>query len=103
MLLRSALSASEASEAGSSAEYVTEHGEYVIHVHSSTSKASEPAGSRRAVETELVILLAFLLVVQYIVSLRRLLEFLLGFFVAGITIRMVFYGYLSVSLFNFVL
>ena len=46
---------------------------------------------------ELVIFLTLFGVRQNIVGFRCLLEFLLGFFVAGIFVRVIFYGQFAIS------
>ena len=82
-----------------SAKYITEHREDVIHREAATSaEASKTATTTRSVKAELVILLTLVRIMQYIISLSSLLEFLLSLFVAGILVRVILYGYFAVSL-----
>ena len=86
-----------------SAEDVAEHGEDVVHVHAGTAAETAEAAGSRSVESELVILLSLLRVVQHVVSLGRLLEFLFGLFVAGVAVGVIFDGNLAVCFLDFVL
>ena len=92
--------------APSSSEEAAEHGEDIVHVHAASAEAAESAKAigttARTIETKLVILLAFLGVVEHIVGLRSLLKLLLSLLVARVTIGVIFDGYLSVSLFYLV-
>ena len=95
--------ATEAAKPSASAKHVAEHGEYVVHREASgTAEAAKPTFAARAVEAKLVVLFPLLWVMQYVVSLGCLLEFILGLFVAWIPVRVVFYGDFPVSLLYFV-
>ncbi len=103
VLLRPALASSETSEAtGTSAEDVTEHGENVVHVHAAAKTTSESSGTCWAVESELIILLALLGVMQYVVSLGCFLKLLFGFPVARIAVGVILDGDFAVCLLYFV-
>ena len=84
----------ETTESAMAAEYVAEHGENVVHRKTAAAETAESAGGLKA---ELVVLLAFLRVVEHLVGLGGLLEFLLGFLVAGVAVGVVFDGYLAVG------
>ena len=103
MLLWATLSATEATETVTT-EYIAEHREDVVHIHCAfeSAETTESAAHVRTVESELVVLLACLWVVQNIVCLGRLLKFLLGFFVARIAVGVVLNGYLSIRFLDFV-
>ena len=93
-------SSAKASEAVASKD-VAKHREDVVHIHRTAAEASETAsGAERSVESELVVLLPFLRVVQHIVSLSCLLELLFSLFVARVAVRMIFDGYLPIGLFD---
>ena len=66
-----------------------------------TLAAAETALSVYALFSELVVALALLGVAQYFIGFCGLFEFLLGFFVAGVLIGVIFHGHLAVSLFDF--
>ena len=89
-------------------EDVAELGEDVFHRHSAagviTASAAEASAEalRTHRVTELVILLALLVVGEYFVSLGRFLELILGRFVARIFVRVIFDGQLSVGLLYFI-
>ena len=105
VLLWSATSAAASETAESScvsAKDVAEHGEDVVHIHAGASEGVE-ASTARSIESEGVILLALLRVVQHIICLCSLLELFLGFFVARITVRVVFDGDRSIRFLNLVL
>ena len=90
----------EAAEA-SAAEDVAELGEDVLHREAARAEAAKAAAGEALgthVVAELVIFLTFLRVGEDVVSLRRLLEFLLGGLVAGVAVGMVFEGKLAVGL-----
>ena len=91
MNLRTALATTESLEASPAAKDVTEHGEDVVHVHGCGVETAKSAHAR-PIETELVVLLTLLRVMQHIIGFSSLLEFFLGFLVAGITVRVVFNG-----------
>ena len=103
MLLSATLSAAKATKAVT-AENVAEHREDIIHVHVGfeSAETTKSAAHVRTVESELVVLLTCLWVVQYIVCLGRLLKFFLGFLVARITVGVVLDGNLSIRFLNFV-
>ena len=100
MLLWPTCATAEATETVT-AEDVAEHREDVVHVHRCPAKASETA-AHRSVKTELVVLLTLLWVVQHVVGLGSLLELLLGFLVAGVTVGVIFDGYLAIRLLDLV-
>ena len=99
--MRPAAKATEATEASTTTKHIAKHGENIIHGES-TAGESAKAIHVRAIKTELVILLAFLRIMQHIVGFSCLFEFLFSLFVTRISVRMVFDGYLSVCLFYFV-
>ena len=80
------------------AEDVTEHGEYVVHVHAASAEAAS-AEATGAIEAELVVLLPLLWVVQHFVGLCCFLELLLCCLIAGVTVGVVLDRELAVSLF----
>ena len=88
--------ATEARESAMSAKYITEHGEDIIHRESTAGESTE-AAHVRTVESELVVLLTFLRIMEHIVGLCGLLELLFRLFVTGIPVRMVFDGYLPIG------
>lgn len=93
-----AKAAAKAAESRVAAEDVAKSREDVVHGEASRStKASEASRSSRAVEAELVVLLAFLGVVEHVVGLSGLLEFLLGLLVARVAVGVVLDGELAVS------
>ena len=101
MLLTTAMAASsETSKACTSAKDVAKHREDVVHVHTGTAEGVE-ASSGRA-ESKLVVMLALLRIMQHVVCLCCLLEFLLGFLVAWITVRVIFDGDGAVRLLDLV-
>ena len=105
MLLRTTLSASETSESVT-AENVTKHRENIVHVHRSTSESAESSESAThvgTVESELVVLLTCLRVVEHVIGLGGLLEFLLSLLVTRIAVRVVFDGYLAIRFLDLVL
>ena len=79
-----------------SAEDVAELAEYVVHRAAPLRSASSSAV--HASVSELVVALTFVGIAQHLVSLSRLLELLLCLFVARVLVRVVLYGFLSVSL-----
>ena len=83
----------KAAESSSASEDVTEHGEDVIHVHAGSAESALSAHSGKS---ELVILLAFLRITQYIVCFSCLLELLLGLLVTRISVGVIFDGHLLV-------
>ena len=97
MFLSSAPTAVETSKATAS-ENIAEHREDVVDIHAGCAKVAEASEASGCIEAELVVLLPLLWVVQHIVSLCGLLELFLGFLVAGVAVRMILDGYLSVSL-----
>ena len=92
--LLTAAETAETAKAAMTAEYVAEHGENVVHAETAAAETAESAGGLKA---ELVILLALLRVMEHLVGLGGLLEFLLGFLVAGVAVGVVFDGYLAVG------
>ena len=98
MLLRTTRTAAETSETVTT-EDVAEHREDIVHIHGSTAETAEveAAAHIRTVKTELVILLTGLRVVQHVIGFCSLLEFLLGFLVAGVTVGVILDGYLSIG------
>ena len=82
-------------------EDVAEHREDVVHVHAS-STAESAKSTLWTIKSELVILLAFLCIVQNLVSFCCLLKFFLGLLVARIAVWMILDSYLSISLLYFV-
>ena len=103
LVLAASKAAAETSESTTSAKHVAEHREDIVHRESATAESSESTSHVGTVESELVVLLTFLRVVEHIVSLCRLLELLLGLFVAGITVGMVFDGYFTIGFLDVVL
>ena len=95
---------SEAAKSSTSAKNVAEHRENVVHREaSSTAESSEATFHVGAVESELIVLLALLLVAQHAIGFGSFFEFLLGLFVARIAVWVIFDGNLSVSLLDFVI
>ena len=82
-----------------SSKDIAEHREDVVHVHLGTKavEASESAACRSC-KSKLVVLLTLLWVVQHVIGLCGLLEFLLSLFVARVSVRVIFDGNLSVCL-----
>ena len=82
--------------------------EDVLHAEATAAEsATKAAGtSAEALRThgmaELVILLPLLRITQYIVSFGSFLEFLLGFLITRIAVRMILYRLLAVCLLYFV-
>ena len=76
VLLWTTCATTEATETVTS-EDVAEHRENVVHVHRCTTEATEveSATHARTIETELVVLLTCLRIVQYIIGLCGLLVF----------------------------
>ncbi len=109
-LARSAGGSSETAEAAvtfTTAENVAECRENIFHRHSATETTAKASGAaaeslRTHRMAELVVLRAFLRVAEDIVRLGRLLEFLLGFLVAGILVGMVLDGLLAIGLLYFI-
>ena len=98
-LLLTAETAAKAAEAA--AKEGAEDVAQVTHVKAAAAKATAAAkvGIDASV-TELVITRALLLVRQHLVGLVDLFELGLGLFVAGVHIRVVFFGLLTVGLFD---
>ena len=97
MLLRTTGTASEATKSVTS-EDVAEHRENVVHIHRGTTEAAEiETSGTRTCEAKLVVLLTRLRVVQHVIGLCGLLEFLLSLLVARITVGVVLDGYLSIG------
>ena len=98
-------STTEATSEAVSAEDIAKHREDIIHVHRCSAEAIEAsaeATAHRTVESKLIVLLALLWVVQHVVGLCSLLKLLLGLLVARIAVGVIFDGYLSVCLLDFV-
>ena len=93
----------EATEAATTSKDITEHREDVVHREATTAKATEATHTLRTVEAKLIILLTFLRIVQHIISLGSLLEFLLGFLITRVTVGVIFDGYLSIGLLDIIL
>ena len=74
-------------------EYIAEMREDIFHGHTT---AAESACSAHAGKAVLVITRTFLRVGKNFIRLCCLLEFLLGFFVAGVLVRVVLYRFLAV-------
>lgn len=97
--LASATTASEASEAAMAAEDVAKHGEDVVHREAArAAKRTAASEAARGVEAKLVVLLALLRVVEHVVGLGGLLEFLLGRRVARVAVGVILDGELAVGL-----
>ena len=97
---RSAAASSAASEEVTEVETcaledITEMAEDIFHGHAASA---ESACATHTGEAVLVVTGTFLRVGQHLVCLRCLLEFLLGFFVAGVLVRVVLDGFLAVRL-----
>ena len=90
--------ASESSTKAVAAKDIAKHREDVVHREAATTEASESSTHVGAVESELVVLLAFLLVAQHAISLGSFFKFLLSLFVARVAVGMVFDGNLSIRL-----
>ena len=101
MLLGTTLASAEAAKSATS-EDVAEHREDVIHVHRTTETAEVEATRTRSGKAELVVLLTGLRVVKNIIGFCSLLELLLGFLVTGVSVRVVFNGYLAIRFLNLV-
>ena len=104
ILLRSRLFGTKATKTAKatahSTENVAEVREDVVDI-CETLAAAETALSVYALFSELIVALALLGVAQYFIGFCGLFEFLLGFFVAGVLIGVIFHGHLAVSLFDF--
>ena len=96
-----AAKAAETTKTASSAKYIAEHREDVVH-RETTAKAAETTHAARSVEAELVVLLTFLRIVKNIVGLGSLLELLLRLFVAGVAVGVILDGDAAVSLLDIV-
>ncbi len=97
-LAMSACSA-KATKASTSAEDIAEHGEYVVHREASASeRAASAESATRRVESELVILLSLLWVVENVVSLSGFLKLLFRLWVVGISVGVIFDGKFAVCL-----
>ena len=83
-------------------EDISEHREYIIHVHTSAETSTKSACALRPIEPKLVILLTFLWISEHIVSFSSFFEFLFSFFVPRVSVRMKFDGYLAISHFYFI-
>ena len=79
-----------------SSEYVAKHREDIVHRKTAT-EATGTAKSAWPVKAKLVVLLSLLRIMQHVISLCGLLEFLLGFLAVGIAVGVIFYGKLSIS------
>ena len=90
---------SETAKATMSAEYVTEHREYVVHIHACSAKAAATASSAYSFETELVVTCLFVRVAQYAVCFGSLLELFFGLLVARIFVGMILDSQFAVCLF----
>ena len=101
-LTSAATETSEAGESATTAKYITEHGEYVVHAETTARESTESAHIR-TVETKLIVLLAFLWVVENVVGFGGLFEFLLGLLAAWIPVWMVFDGYLAIGFLDLIL
>ena len=94
-LSAAATKATEARETTTSAKHITEHGEDIIHGEPTAVETAEAA--HRPVEAVLVVLLAFLRIVEHIVGFCSLLELLFRLLTAWIPVWMVFDGYLAIG------
>ena len=79
-------------------EYIAESRENVVYVGKSTASAD----TADSVETELVVSLTFLRVVEHFVGFGSLLELLLCFFVTRIAVRVILDGHLLIGPFYLV-
>ena len=94
--------ASEAEASTSmSAKDIAEHREDVVHVHACAASESSES-TLWTIESKLVVLLSLLRVAQYVVSLGGFLELFLCLLIVRIAVRVIFDGYLSVSLLDFI-
>ena len=99
--LTTATEAAETSKTTASAENVAEHRENIVH-RETAAETAETAHSAQSFKAELVVLLAFLRIAEHAVGFGSLLELLLGVFVVGIAVGMVFDGNFPICLLDFV-
>src|SRR3712207_9208934 len=83
-------------------KYISKHREYIIHVHSSATKASE-ASILWTIEAKLIVLLPLLRIVKNIVCLSRFFKLFFSFLIVRIAVRMVFYCYFPISFLYFII
>lgn len=93
------LSTEETAEAATASFATKEAIEDIERIEATTAKAAAHA---RIVETKLVVTLAFVGIAEHLVGLSTLLEFLLGLFIAGILVGVIFDGELAISTLDFV-
>ncbi len=91
-----AAAASESSESATVSEYVSEHGEDVIHVHAATTETS---GSIHTFVSELIIPGALLRIPQDIVGFCCFLKFSFRLFVVRIAVGVILDGHFLIGLF----
>ena len=105
-ILRGLMTAtSEAAKSSAmSTEHIAKHREDIVHreTTSSTERTSTTKATTRSIETKLVILLAFLWIVQYIISLSSLFKLCFSLRVIRITVRMILDSKFSVCFLYFV-
>ena len=96
---------SESTEASTmSTEHIAKHREDIVHreTTSSTEGTTTTKATARRIETKLIILLAFLWIVQYIISLSSLFKLCFSLRVIRITVRMILNSKFSVCFLYFV-
>ena len=102
MLLASSRSTTtKTSKSGTSTKDIAKHGEDIIHIHGSAEIAETTHARTR--KAKLIILLAFLRIVQNVVCLCGFLKLLLSFLIARITVWVIFDGDGSIRLLYLVL
>ena len=104
-VLRGLMSAtSEAAKSSAmSTEHIAKHREDIVHRETTSStEGTTTKATARSIETKLVILLAFLWIVQYIISLSSLFKLCFSLRVIRITVRMILDSKFSVCFLYFV-